>query len=451
MDDKNEPSEWQEGFLAKFDGATQLRVWCTLFGGQTSPINYDLDEVTSLTIKNGYNLVVYGITGDPGYIDGSGPLGGYYSGTLFPLKFFPSNPGCYMADNKGKLDCFLAEFTAQNQLRYSTMFGGTNDENLIGAMGFLNDNSLNTLLKDPSNNIWIGGLTKSNVVSNQFPLLPFSGNPSAFFQNNSGVSAGSSDGFIAKFSSNYNLMYSTYWGGQNLDGVTGIAKVGNNIVVTGNTFSNNLFTVSNTSKFTYFEPLFNRTISGPSNTSSDGFLFTLNNSNLNLEYSSYFGGNGDDRIVGLANYSTSDHLFLFGNSGVNYSTPIIGNNFPFRDLPGTYDYFYANRAIQDLFMTDFQLSCLNCPREGADELLYPTKLRVYPNPTSTQFQVYGLNDLNSSTLKIYNMQGKLCYQINHPQNFDGIINVENWANGIYLLSIEGVDDPIQTIKFNVER
>jgi hypothetical protein len=185
--------------------------------------------------------------------------------------------------------------------------------------------------------------------------------------------------------------------------------------------------------------------------SNDGFLFTLNNTNLNLEYSSYFGGNGDDRIVGLANYPTSDHLFLFGYSGVNYSAPIIGNNFPFRDLPGTYDYFYANRAIQDLFITDFQLSCLNCPREGTSEMIITDKLRVFPNPTTKQIQLYGLNDLNSSTLKIYNMQGKLCYQISEPQNFDGTINVENWANGIYLLSIEGFDNSVQSTKFCIER
>jgi hypothetical protein len=49
------------------------------------------------------------------------------------------------------------------------------------------------------------------------------------------------------------------------------------------------------------------------------------------------------------------------------------------------------------------------------------------------------------------MQGKLCYQINQPQNFDGTINVENWTCGIYLLSIEGTDDTMQTIKFSVER
>jgi hypothetical protein len=49
------------------------------------------------------------------------------------------------------------------------------------------------------------------------------------------------------------------------------------------------------------------------------------------------------------------------------------------------------------------------------------------------------------------MQGKLCYYNNAPQNFEGIINVENLANGIYLLSIEGTDDTMQTIKFSVEK
>ena len=61
------------------------------------------------------------------------------------------------------------------------------------------------------------------------------------------------------------------------------------------------------------------------------------------------------------------------------------------------------------------------------------------------------DDLNLSTLKIYNMQGKLCYQIHQPQNFEGIINVENWANGIYLLSIEGIDDSVQIVKFSIEK
>ena len=49
------------------------------------------------------------------------------------------------------------------------------------------------------------------------------------------------------------------------------------------------------------------------------------------------------------------------------------------------------------------------------------------------------------------MQGSLCYQINQPQYFDGIINIENWTSGIYLLSIEGVDDSIQTVKFSIDK
>jgi hypothetical protein len=456
MDDANEPivgGFWREGFLGKFDSNQNL-VWSTLLGGKSSPINYDLDEIKSLGIKNSYNLVAYGVTGDQGAIL-TGPIG-VYSGLSFPLVRYTTNALCYIENIKGKSDCFLVEFNQSNQLIYSSLFGGIDEENEFAVFGFGNATNFNTLFIDNDNELWIGGKTKSNNVNqstfHNFPLQPLIGSPTAYFNNQSGLAAGQIDGFLAKFSEDYNLLYSTFWGGNSNDGITGITKVKNRLLVSGTTRSNNLITKSNNQQITYYNPLLNGMPASSSNSNSDAFLFILNDINLSLTYSSFFGGNGDDCPVGLGHFLNSDHFFIFGLSEKNYSNPIIGNAFPFKDLSGPIDYFYGGKGAMISFISDFQLSCLNCPREGYfSNESYPTKLIIYPNPSKDFIEIGGEFAGDNLILNIYDMQGKCCYNLVLSALSNKKISIENLPNGIYTLLLMGNVSTYQSAKFVINR
>lgn len=456
MDDANQPSSsfWREGFLSKFDSNQNL-VWSTLFGGKSSPTNYDLDEIKSLGIKNGYNLVAYGVTGNQGAVL-SGPISGLYSGLSFPLVRYSTNPFCYIENNKGKSDCFLAEFNQSNQLIYSSLFGGIDEENEFAQIGIGNATNFNTLFIDNDNELWIGGKTKSNNVNqstfHNFPLQPLIGYPTAYFNNQSGFAAGQIDGFLAKFSEDYKLLYSTFWGGNSNDGITGITKVNNSLLVSGTTRSYNLITKPNNQQITYFNPLLNGMSASSSNSNSDAFLFILNDINLSLTYSSFFGGNGDDCPVGLAHFLNSDHFFMFGISEKNYSNPIIGNAFPFKDLSGPIDYFYGAKGAQISFISDFQLSCLNCPREGyLSNKLNPSKIILYPNPSNDFIEIGGEFAGDNVILNIYNMQGECCYNVDLSALSNKKISIENLPNGIYTLLLTGNISTYQSTKFVINR
>ncbi|HOX77721.1 MAG TPA: T9SS type A sorting domain-containing protein, partial [Bacteroidales bacterium] len=67
-------------------------------------------------------------------------------------------------------------------------------------------------------------------------------------------------------------------------------------------------------------------------------------------------------------------------------------------------------------------------------------LSVYPNPGNGSFQVMiATPEQNAVTLKVINILGEVVYKSNQKVNGAAIIpvNIENLANGVYLLSLEG--------------
>jgi Beta-propeller repeat len=204
----------------------------------------------------------------------------YIVGETRSTNFPPEDPQQPM---KGGLsDAFVTQFNASGSAHlYSTYLGGSLDEYGIG------------IAVDEAGNAHVTGFTESANFPLQNPLQPTPG-------------AGG-DGFVTKFNASGSAhLYSTYLGGSDGDQGNKIAVDGaGNAWVTGPTSSTNF------------------PVQGPSQPTnggmSDAFVTQLNSSGSALVYSTYLGGSGNDRGVGIA----------LGGAGAAY---VAGNtesaNFP---------------------------------------------------------------------------------------------------------------------------
>ncbi|MBV9240532.1 MAG: SBBP repeat-containing protein, partial [Acidobacteria bacterium] len=165
-------------------------------------------------------------------------------------------------------------------LSYSKVIGGD------GA------NVGNGIAVDASGNAYVVGTTSSN----NFPTT------NAF----QAARGGFNDVFVMKLDPSGNVVYSTFLGGSNDDIGRGIAiDPAGNAYVTGWTFSTN-FPVANA-------------FQGTRNTSPDAFITKLSPSGSTLVYSTYIGGNNDDRAYAIAT-DPSGNAYITGQT--------FSSNFP---------------------------------------------------------------------------------------------------------------------------
>ncbi|OLS27532.1 MAG: putative WD repeat-containing protein L264 [Candidatus Heimdallarchaeota archaeon LC_3] len=321
-------------FLAKFSSTGQL-LFSTYLGGSS------LDSISSLRIDSSGNIVLAGATSSPDF-----PILNAYKNTY-----------------GGDIDVFLAKFSSTGQLLFSTYLGGSSLD-------------LNPSLRfDSSGNIVLAGVTSSS----DFPTL------NAY----NSIYSGSEDGFLVKFSSTGQLLFSTYLGGSSLDSIfsLGIDSSGN-IVLAGVTSSPDFPTLNAynsihrgdldefLAKFSSTGQLLFSTYLGGSNLdfnpslridSSDnivlvGRTYSVDFPILNAYESTYGGGDGDDFLVKFS--STGQLLFstyLGGSRGDFISSLEIdssGNivlagitNSPDFPTLNTFDSTY--RGVFDVFLTKF--------------------------------------------------------------------------------------------------
>ena len=82
-----------------------------------------------------------------------------------------------------------------------------------------------------------------------------------------------------------------------------------------------------------------------------------------------------------------------------------------------------------------------------DPTLFPSlEVNVYPNPVSAQlrFKISGERNQNMS-YRLFNAEGKAILQ-KTVENPEGLINMEIYTSGIYLLKFFREDDPLKTFK-----
>jgi hypothetical protein len=228
---------------------------------------------------------------------------------------FPTTGDAFQLTYGGDSDAFITHLNSSgNALVYSSFLGGHGAD--FGQAVAL----------DGSGNAYLTGATQSS----DFPLLNA-------LQSTKG---GGSDVFVAKVNfSGTELLYSTYLGGAQADIGQAIAVDSpGNAYVAGYTFS---------SDFPIQNPYQGSTAGEP-----DAFVAKLNPAGSALVFSTYLGGSGDDRGLGIA-LDTSGSVYV---AGVSRST----------DFPTVAAFQSANRGERDAF-----ISKLN---SAGSNLMYSTLL-----------------------------------------------------------------------------
>ncbi|MFX1283979.1 MAG: SBBP repeat-containing protein [Promethearchaeota archaeon] len=177
-------------FLSKFN-TTGFLLWSTFIGGNS------IENGHSVTVDTEDNILI---------------TGGTYS-TNFPTK------SAYQATNKGDYDIFLSKFSSTGSLLWSTFLGGARDDRG------------HSVVVDNSNEIYITGRTKSN----DYPTTESS------YDVTFGGGAKLGDAFLTKLTNSGEVVWSTYIGGEDDDAGAEITiDNNNNLIITGNTASENL-------------------------------------------------------------------------------------------------------------------------------------------------------------------------------------------------------------------
>ncbi len=310
-----------DGFIAQFDVNNNL-VWSSAIGGYDNPniLGTTTDCISGLAFDSNYNLYATGSTTNIGLVEGR-ILNGTYATGFFPIV--KTNLSQYSRINSGDYDAVILKFNANNALVWSSEFGGMEQDN--------NSNLLNSKLIaiNSQDELFIAGATNSymnGIIWPLFPLYPnniLNGYNQHLLNKKHGPSS-FQDGFIAKFNSNNEIVWSTYIGGEFDEIIKGIScRNTNKLFIAGNTNSINFPIKFQNGNYVQ------QSISG----ASDGFVMALNNNNLNYFYSSYFGGDGDDQINSIdCRLNSTDEFVLSGQSNYTFS-------YLFANPPGNFDYF----------------------------------------------------------------------------------------------------------------
>ncbi len=173
--------------LVKFSENHNL-LWCTFLGGTSGESLIDLDV-------SPYDNSVW------------------FSG-ITNSKNFPITPNAFQNQlNGGMYEAYLGNINSNGHLNYLTLYGGPGRE------------SVEDLATNSSGDVFVCG----SVDSSGFPV-----SADAFRD----TVSGKTDCFIVKFDRNYNRVYSSYWGGNSQDYIKNIAlDKDDNIIISGFTFS----------------------------------------------------------------------------------------------------------------------------------------------------------------------------------------------------------------------
>jgi hypothetical protein len=375
-----------EGFIAKFNPDLKQLIFCSYLGGS------DYDEIKNVYADSDGNIFVVGLTASAD---------------------FPTTANAYQKNYGGNMDAFICKISPAGQLLYSTYFGGskydcgmrlvaansttviiagstkssdlpvepaiadtikggsdtfvaklniaTNTLDFSNRFGGINDEVPFCAKTDNSNNIYICGYT----YSPDFPLK--TGLNSSY--------KGKQDGYICKFNSSGNLIYSSLIGGSEYDDLVELAVNNKNeVYFMGGSSSSGLACSANA-------------FSSAKKGATDIILGKLNAAGDSLKYFSYFGGNGNDNLfidtfsTGYINSYCYGKLYLMGNDKLLIAGQT--NSTDFQVSSGG----YSKKLGADVFV-----SVLNLPNK---EIQYFTYMG-----NSSDDELEGLSVVNDSLIVI---------------------------------------------------
>lgn len=274
----------EENMLVPFGGDR----WSTYFGGNGDEISYSISHDAS------GNFYIAGSTSTTAY---SSDVNQEPTDSGFPQfnTLTNWNNGGFQG---GGSDGFIAKFTNNGVCLWSSYFGGNGLDEARGIA--LNDN----------NDVFFTGTTSS---TSDFPLQNYTGSSTDYYQS---IIGGGSDGFIAAFDDGGNQIYTTYFGGSgDEEGLTIVCDGPGNAYFAGHTTSSTpacstcTCIVPPTGQFPLCQSNVNAHIQSTFGGGAiDGYFGKLN-SDFNLTWSTYYGGNYDDRINSI-DVDYLDRLFF---------------------------------------------------------------------------------------------------------------------------------------------
>jgi len=435
--------------------------WCTAIGGDGGLSTYEI--ITALTTNANGELYATGRTysnGQTGNI-ANAPCTSYAAG-YFPLV----NPGTsspYIKYNSGGYDAFFMKFDSDNAIEWSTLYGGTDDEN-----EYISLQSVGSIAVDPDENIFITGCTQSSTYGlfPNFPHFVLSNVTDHYDQqyfhsdlpppNNTCTPGGlTTDAYVGMFDSGFELKWSTWYGGCGNN--YGISVVSSKCC--SNTFGTPViyFLGVTTSGQAGYQPYF-PTLSRP---------YSYNQSTFNgLLYDSY--------VLQFLNTGARQYATLFGGSGSDYSRSLVtddegsdiifcGSAFPYGNTtlfpfanptPVTHVALYWDNITGaraglgfNAFITNMKDLCNPCLRvadEEGNSNIGEAVLPVYPNPSRDYITIPFKEAKNIS---IYNSLGVM---VKSFSTSNITIYIGDLSAGLYLIRIQDNAGNMQTVKFIVE-
>jgi hypothetical protein len=432
-----------DAFLVKFNGEG-IREWGTFYGGDADEIgrschtdaNGDVylaghtTSITGIATGGSHQDTFGGIASPPGLMapdaflvkfnnSGVRQWGTYYgsdardmgfscvtdkagnvylSGESFtPSGNTISTPGCHQALLAGGVfhgDAFLVKFDNGGVRQWGTYYGGIGDEQ-TGSPSCLTTDSLN--------NVYLTGTTWSpaNIST-----------PGSHQQ----TLGGSDDAYLVKFNSAGVRQWGTYYGDIEIDyGYSCATDSAGNVYLSGTgdevTVGNSIFTTPGVFQSTY-------------GGNWDAFIAKFNPTGVR-QWSSFFGGLGDDAAISCAIGNNGD-IFIGGwtSTGTGMTTP--GCHQPIFNVGSSGTVFY-NPFLAKLIETTAAALTETVDEESI--LLYPNPatndvfVRVEPHDVGMDFQI-------TDALGKVVLTGKI-------QSTQFTIDLENICSGLYLFHLGG--------------
>lgn len=265
--------DWVEGIAVDGNGYAYV-------SGATFSTNFPVKNAYQSTLGGGQDAFVAELAPDGSALVFSTYFGGwngdlarsiarasdgriYVTGQTAVNNNFPTLNALQAAPGGGTWKGFVAGFSSDGVLLFSTYLGGAGDEDVRETV------------VDSSGDVYVAGTT----TSSNFPMMhPFQG-----------TFTGSSDGFVTKISHDgSSIIYSTLLGGSKENAIYGVGVDGSGNMYVGGYTSSVDFPIQDAFQSSYAGGAY------------DAFVASLTADGTALRYSSYLGGTGDDYTHAIA-------------------------------------------------------------------------------------------------------------------------------------------------------
>lgn len=248
----------------------------------------------------------------------------------------------------GNMDCFIAKFNSSGSKLWATYFGGSSDESPGASCIDYNGNICLTGQTTSQNGIATTGAFQTSIPTGQtttflckFSTLglriwstyfPAQGGQAINVDANNNIIFGgwtsynsnlptigafktsmasqdNADGFLAKFNSTGNRIWSTFYGGKYMDDIKALTiDTSGNIIVFGGTGSDTGIATPSSFKSSY--------VGTPFTTQNESFIAKFNANGSRL-WGTYFGGSNDDNIFAATSDKAGNIYFTGATNSLN--------------------------------------------------------------------------------------------------------------------------------------